>query len=154
MEIRKSSFCLIPDPPPDCIVAGAGVYLKAMELLKIGETAKESGFSIDTIRFYEKKGLLKKPGRSRGGFRLFGSDEIETLRFIRRAQAAGFSLTEIREFLLLLRQPRCAHPGARRLLTEKIEKVRQKIRDLQALEQDLKAKLKDCTAKSGWTHTI
>src|SRR5260370_32966436 len=59
---------------------------------KIGQVAHETGVSIDAIRFYEKQGLLRRSARTGGGFRLFGSDEIQTLRFVRKAQDLGFSL--------------------------------------------------------------
>jgi len=126
--------------------------------LKIGEVAAETGLSIDTIRFYETKGLLMTPDRSPGGFRLFRPEEIETLRFIRTAQEAGFSLDEVHELLLLLRHSRHVRPNVRsRLasrLAEKLEKIRGKISGLQALERDLKVVRKNCTAKSRQTHTI
>ncbi len=63
---------------------------------KIGQVAHETGVSIDAIRFYEKQGLLRRSARTEGGFRLFGSDEIQTLKFVRKAQELGFSLNEIR----------------------------------------------------------
>src|SRR5207248_2435188 len=68
---------------------------------KIGQVAQETGLTIDTIRFYEKQGLLKHSVRTEGGFRLFGSSEIETLKFVRKGQELGFSLGEIRELLIL-----------------------------------------------------
>ena len=68
---------------------------------KIGQVAQKTGLSIDTIRFYEKQGLIGESARTEGGFRLFGSGEIETLKFVRKAQELGFSLSEIRELLIL-----------------------------------------------------
>jgi DNA-binding transcriptional MerR regulator len=112
--------------------------------LKIGELAKQTGLSIDTIRFYEKEGLLRHPLRTEGGFRLFSPDDFDRLLFIRKAQELGFSLNEIQE-LLVLREDRlhaCTH--VRDLLTQKLTAVREKIAELRSLEQTLRAALQKC----------
>jgi DNA-binding transcriptional MerR regulator len=115
-----------------------------MSTAKIGQVAQETGLSIDTIRFYEKQGLLKQSARTEGGFRLFGSGEIETLKFVRRAQELGFSLNEIRELLILRADhvPACSH--VEELLEHKLAGVEQKIEELQKLEHSLKAALRKC----------
>jgi MerR family copper efflux transcriptional regulator len=69
--------------------------------MQIGQIATETGMGIDAIRFYERNGLLAAPARSEGGFRLYSSDDLSTLQFIRSVQTLGFSLNEIREFLSL-----------------------------------------------------
>ncbi len=84
---------------PDCTL-GMGAKM-ASHAARIGQVAQETGISIDTIRFYEKQGLLKRSPRTEGGFRLFGLSDIETLKFVRKAQELGFSLNEIRELLIL-----------------------------------------------------
>ena len=111
---------------------------------KIGQVAHETGLSIDTIRFYEKQGLLKRSPRTEGGFRLFGTGDIETLRFVRKAQELGFSLNEIRELLILRSDhvPACSH--VKELLDQKLVGVEQKIRKLQDLERILKRALQKC----------
>ncbi len=68
-----------------------------MKSLTIGHLAKEAGVNLETVRYYERRGLLPKPPRSASGYRLFPSDAARRLRFIRRAQELGFSLNEIRE---------------------------------------------------------
>jgi DNA-binding transcriptional MerR regulator len=115
-----------------------------MGAAKIGQVAQETGLSIDTIRFYEKQGLLRRPVRTEGGFRLFGRGEIETLRFVRKAQQLGFSLTEIRELLILRADhvPACSH--VEELLEQKLAGVEQKIEQLQKLGQSLQAALRKC----------
>jgi DNA-binding transcriptional MerR regulator len=117
---------------------------KAMSAAKIGQVAQETGLSIDTIRFYEKQGLLKQSARTEGGFRLFGSGEIETLKFVRKAQELGFSLSEIRELLILRADhvPACSH--VEELLKLKLAGVEQKIEELRKLEHSLKAALRKC----------
>src|SRR3989442_10720788 len=80
-------------------------YLKKMSMdmksLTIGRLAKQAGVNVETVRFYERRGLLPKPPRSASGYRLFPAETARRLKFIRRAQELGFSLTEIRELLLL-----------------------------------------------------
>src|SRR5579872_4144579 len=111
---------------------------------KIGQVAHETGLSIDTIRFYEKQGLLKRSPRTEGGFRLFGAGDIETLKFVRKAQELGFSLNQIRELLILQADhvPACSH--VKELLDQKLTAVEQKIRELQNLGRSLKLALRKC----------
>jgi DNA-binding transcriptional MerR regulator len=111
---------------------------------KIGRVAQQTGVTVDTIRFYEKQGLLRRSPRTEGGFRLFGTEDIETLKFVRKAQELGFSLNEIRELLILRadRVPACSH--VKELLDQKLATVRQKIAELQSLERGLKAALRKC----------
>jgi len=73
------------------------------DAVQIGKAAKLAGISVDTIRFYQKLGLIDRAIRSVGGYRLFDGQQIRDLKFVRHAQELGFSLTEIKE-LLALRQ--------------------------------------------------
>src|SRR5260370_12872590 len=111
---------------------------------KIGRVAQETGISIDSIRFYEKQGLLKRSPRTEGGFRLFGISDIETLKFVRKAQELGFCLNEIRELVILRSDhvPACSH--VKELLDQKLTAVEQKIRELQSPERSLKRALQKC----------
>jgi DNA-binding transcriptional MerR regulator len=111
---------------------------------KIGQVANETGLSIDTIRFYEKQGLLKRSPRTEGGFRLFDAGDIETLKFVRKAQELGFSLNQIRELLILRadHMPACSH--VKELLSQKLTAVQQKIAELRRLEMGLKRALRRC----------
>jgi len=112
--------------------------------LKIGEVAKATGLSVDAIRFYERERLLRPPTRTEGGFRLFGADAIQTLRFIRKAQELGFSLSDIRQLLYLQngKGETCSH--VRDLLEQKLAAVRGKISELKRLETKLKVGLRKC----------
>ncbi|MGB7923569.1 MAG: heavy metal-responsive transcriptional regulator [Pyrinomonadaceae bacterium] len=67
--------------------------------LKIGEVSKLSGIGIETLRFYEKSGLLKRPARTGSGYRMYDGDALERLAFIKRAQVLGFSLSEIKQII-------------------------------------------------------
>ncbi|MBI1786515.1 MAG: MerR family DNA-binding protein [Acidobacteria bacterium] len=102
---------------------------------------------MDAIRFYEKSGLLKRPPRTEGGFRLFRLEDVQDLKFIRRAQGLGFSLQEIRELLILRgeRVEACEH--VRELLEQKLASVRGKIEELKKLERSLEGSLRTCNRK-------
>ena len=122
---------------------------------RIGEAAKQTGLSIDTIRFYEKERLLRHSTRTEGGFRLFGPSEIQALKFIRKSQELGFSLSEIRELLILRSEhvPACSH--VKELVERKLTDVEQKIDELRKLERSLKIALRKCVRglkTSGPTH--
>lgn len=72
-----------------------------MDVLRIGQVAKRAAVGVETVRFYERKGLLAKPERSASGYRQYPSDAVPSIRFIKRAQEVGFSLDEIKGLLLL-----------------------------------------------------
>ena len=112
--------------------------------LQIGKVARQTGFSVDAIRFYEKQRLLARPARTEGGFRLFQTKDIQRLEFIRRAQQLGFSLPEIRELMLLHPDEAAACSHVRDLLQAKVRTVREKIRALTALDRQLKKSLREC----------
>ncbi len=112
--------------------------------LQIGDVAQETGLTVDAIRFYEKQRLLPRPARTAGGFRLYSGESVERLHFIHHAQTLGFSLAEIRELLLLRDEKLQACSHVRELLQRKLESVRLKIEQLQALESDLKGALRNC----------
>ena len=100
--------------------------------------------SVDTIRFYQKLGVINSPGRSAGGYRLFDRDQIHALKFVRHAQELGFSLTEIRE-LLALRQKHHACSEVQAMLKSKLTDVREKINNLAGLEIELRGALRNCS---------
>src|SRR5215469_11326736 len=93
--------------------------------LHIGTAAKETGLSIDAIRFYQKSGLLKPPARTTGGYRVFTETEIAQLQFIASAQDLGFSLAEIGELLSLRNENGQACPEVRGLIHRKLQNVRE-----------------------------
>lgn len=112
--------------------------------VQIGRLARETGLSVDTIRFYEREGLLREPPRSEGGFRLYATGDVGHLRFIRRAQELGFSLAEVRELLSIERERGRACTQVRGLIGRKLEAVRGKMDSLKALEASLEAALDEC----------
>lgn len=112
--------------------------------LQIGHIAQRSGLTVDTIRFYEKQGLLSKPPRTAGGFRLYTEGDLDRLNFIVRAQSLGFSLHEIGELLVLRDSGPDACTHVRNLLRERLTDVEAKIKDLRRLERQLKQASKQC----------
>src|SRR3989441_10197334 len=101
------------------------------EAVHIGKAAKLAGVSVDTIRFYQKLGLIKSASRSAGGYRLFVGEQIHELKFVRHAQELGFSLTEVKE-LLALRQKHHACSDVQSMLERKLADVQEKIKGLAA----------------------
>ena len=117
--------------------------------VQIGKLARETGLSVDTIRFYEKEGLLREPPRSPGGFRQYTARDAEHLHFIRCAQELGFSLAEVRELLLIRIENAHACTQVRDFIRLKLASVRQKMNDLKRLEHSLKAALGECEKALG-----
>lgn len=115
--------------------------------IQIGRVSEQTGLSVDAIRFYEKQRLLEHPPRTEGGFRLFNTDDIQRIQFIRRAQQLGFSLPEIRELLVLQRDESetCSH--VRDLLQAKVTTIQNKIQELGLLEEQLTKSLRRCQRK-------
>ena len=108
-----------------------------MESLTIGRLARAVGVNLETVRYYERRGLLPKPPRSGSGYRLFPAEAKGRLRFIRRAQELGFSLGEIRELLSLRVAPTAKSADVRRRAQAKITDIEAKIRSLQSMKKAL-----------------
>jgi DNA-binding transcriptional MerR regulator len=113
------------------------------EAVHIGKAAKVAGVSVDTIRFYQRIGLIKSAGRSAGGYRLFDGEQIRNLTFVRQAQELGFSLIEVKE-LLALRQKHHVCPDVQSMLNHKLKAVREKINSLSRLEKELAKAFRNC----------
>jgi len=119
------------------------ILLDMAEAVHIGKAAKLAGASVDTIRFYQKIGLIKSAGRSAGGYRLFDGEDIHDLTFVRHAQELGFSLTEVKE-LLALRQKHHVCSEVQCMLKRKLVDVREKINSLSRLEAELARAFRNC----------
>src|SRR5919198_2408551 len=92
--------------------------------VRIGEVAERAGVNVETLRYYERRGLLPEPPRSDGGHREYDADAIRFVRTVKEAQSLGFSLAEIEEYVRLTRRdPRSASAGARQRLAGKLEAV-------------------------------
>ncbi len=119
------------------------------ELLKIGQLAKESGATIDTIRFYEDKGLISPASRSDSGYRYYGLDAINTLSFVQNAKELGFSLTEIGEFLEIQISKNGKCSLAQEKINEKLNDIDKKILDLKTIKKALTKISKKCEGANG-----
>jgi MerR family transcriptional regulator, copper efflux regulator len=119
-----------------------------MRSLTIGQMARRAGVGIDTVRFYERQGLLMEPPRRRSGYRDYPAESLDRLCFIRRAKALGFSLREIRELLALHASSAagCAEAAAR--AHEKIAAIEAKIRDLEAVRRGLEELAAACERRT------
>jgi Hg(II)-responsive transcriptional regulator len=115
-------------------------------MMTIGQLAERAGVNIETVRYYERRGLLSEPARTDAGYRDYEPDALARVRFIKRAQGLGFTLHEIEELLAL----RVRHEGAceavGRRTRDKIAVVRQKIRELKAMEHSLTRLAAACEA--------
>jgi DNA-binding transcriptional MerR regulator len=121
--------------------------MNAGKRMQIGHIAKQTGLSVDAIRFYERNKLLAAPTRSEGGFRLYSSDDLAALQFIRSLQTLGFSLNEIREFVSLRTNDLRACSTVRKMLDGKLKDIHAKRIALVKLEDELKAALTKCNSQ-------
>jgi MerR family mercuric resistance operon transcriptional regulator len=115
-----------------------------MNSLTIGHLAREVGVNLETVRYYERRGLLPKPPRSASGYRLFPTDAARRLRFIRRAQELGFSLKEIRELLSLRVSRTTTSRDIRARAEAKIGDIDAKIRSLGSMKKALRKLTSAC----------
>ena len=111
----------------------------------IGALAREAGVGVETVRYYQRRGLLSEPARSHGEVRRYGAEDVRRLKFIRSAQAAGFTLNEIGELLELSASDDRAR--ARQLAQARVAALEQKIAELQEAREAL-AELAETCAKT------
>jgi MerR family copper efflux transcriptional regulator len=105
--------------------------------MTIGRLAERAGVNIDTIRYYERNGLLPAPTRRASGYREYAAGDVERLRFIRRAKELGFTLSEIGELLSLTADRKNDMRGVRRKAEDRLEQVELKIEELQRVRRGL-----------------
>jgi MerR family mercuric resistance operon transcriptional regulator len=105
--------------------------------LTIGALSRRTGVNVETIRFYERVGILSKPPRSAGGHRIYGHDEMMRLGFVRRSRELGFSLDEVRGLLRLVDGGRYTCAEVKAITLDHLADVRRKIADLRRLERTL-----------------
>lgn len=105
--------------------------------MTIGKLAKAAGVGVQTIRFYERKGIIKKPAKELGGFRYYAADEATRVRFVKRAQELGFTLREVKEMLDLQSKRKLTGSEVKAKAQEKMAEIRGKIADLKAMEVSL-----------------
>lgn len=115
-----------------------------MRAISIGQLAKAAGVGVETVRFYERKGLLDAPARKDSGYRQYDDDAVERLRFIRRAQEVGFTLEEIQDLLGLRNDPDARRADVRERAAGKIADINAKVRNLLAMRESLVSLLESC----------
>ncbi len=119
-----------------------------MSIYLIGEVAKQSGLSVETIRYYEKEGLLEKPRRKESGYRQYNHDVIARLSFIQQAKELGFSLKEIGELLSIKSDKNNVCDDVKQLAQQKLVNIESKIKLLQRMKRSLKKLVNVCPSKA------
>lgn len=114
------------------------------KLLQIGEIAKLAGVNIQTLRYYERRDILKPRSKKESGFRLYSKDDVKTIKFIKHAQELGFKLEEIKELINLRVSTSGRSEKARKKASEKLVDVQEKIKMLKNIEKTLKKLVSDC----------
>lgn len=122
--------------------------------MRIGEIAAATGFEVETVRFYEKEGLVPPPARQANGYRAYGRSHLERLSFVRHCRSLDMSLADIRRLLVLMDLPAAECGDVDALVEHQLERVRARLVSLQALERQLAALRARCktprsTAKCG-----
>lgn len=112
---------------------------------RIGDLKTRLGLSADTLRYYEKIGLLPKVGRSTSGIRFYSDKDISRLQFIQRAQAMDFSLAEIAQLLEMRESPQHARPKVRELTRHKLAQISARLGELKTLRNELQLLLNLCS---------
>ncbi len=115
--------------------------------MTIGKVAKLAGVGVETIRFYEREGLLNKPKRRQSGYRVFTSEVVARIRFIKKAKQLGFSLREIRELLSLRVDSRATASDLKTRVDGKITQIDARLLDLKRMKAGLVRLSKACTGK-------
>ena len=105
-------------------------------MMRIGEVAAQAGVNIQTLRYYERRGLLPEPERGSSGYRAYDSDTVGLVRFIKRAQELGFTLREIEDLIELRQSPRRG-AEVRAVAAAKVDDIDRRIRQLKAMRKAL-----------------
>ncbi len=117
---------------------------KTTQFLTIGKLAERTGISTDTLRYYEKMGLIKAASRSEAGYRIYGEEAERILQFIKGAKTLNFTLEEIRQLLTLNRSDKATCAEVLKHTTGKISEAEQKIRELKEVKKALIALTESC----------
>ncbi|MFO0802662.1 MAG: MerR family transcriptional regulator [Gemmataceae bacterium] len=115
-----------------------------MSRLTIGQLAKRTGVGVETIRFYERQGLIPEPERLASGYRHYPPEAIGRVRFIRQAQHLGFSLKEVLELLSLQDDPNAGRAEVRNKVVAKLGDIKRRIQELETIQSDLSRMIGAC----------
>lgn len=117
------------------------------EQFPIGTLARQAGVNVETIRFYQRKGLLAEPERPYGGIRLYGADDVARVKFVKSAQRLGFNLDEVAQLLRLDDGTHCREAAG--LAAARLADVRSRLLDLQRMESALSQLVAACNRQRG-----
>ena len=120
--------------------------------MKIGELARAAGVALDTVRYYERQGLLPLPARTASGYRQYGHDDAARLRFVRRAKSLGFTLEEIRELLGLSARREADMAGMKAAAMQKLADIDDKLAELQRMRAGLDSLIASCPGHGALEH--
>ena len=123
-----------------------------VNLMNIGNVAKRTGVSVETIRFYERKGLVEAPPRKDSGYRQFADSDIKRLLFIQQAKTLGFSLMEIKELLSIKDDPDTSSREVKSMALTKLNSIEEKIKMLQRMKLTLKSLVDSCPGEGPKRH--
>ena len=112
-------------------------------LLKIGEVSRQTGVGIETLRFYERSGLLDKPARTYSGYRIYSSDVLDRISFIKRAQVLGFSLDEIKKVIDDARRGHSPCDEVREIVRKRLEELDQRMQEMALYRKELAETLEE-----------
>lgn len=115
-----------------------------MHTVTIGKVAREAGLGVETVRFYEREGLLEQPARRPSGYREYAPDAVARLRFIKQAQRLGFTLREIKELLSLKLDPDATRAQVREQAVAKMEDIDRRIEELKRMKKALVPLIEAC----------
>ena len=118
-----------------------------MTLISIGQVAKQTGVTVEAVRFYEKQGLIAAPQRTDAGYRQYPLDAVKRVQFIQRAKEAGFTLKDIGELLALCQKPGTSCADIKLRATQKIAEVDHKIHDLNRIRDSLGRMVLKCSGR-------
>ena len=116
------------------------------ETLRTGEVAARAGVNIQTLRYYERRGLIPEPERRASGYREYPPDAVRVIRFIKRAQELGFTLTEVEELLRIRGDQTASCVEVRASAKAKIDDIEQKVRSLRSMKRALGILVGSCTS--------
>lgn len=115
--------------------------------MRTGEIAAAAGVNIQTLRYYERRSLLREPPRTPGGHREYPQETVGLVRFIKRAQELGFSLEQVGELLELRNAPAGNRARARRVAESNLRSIREKVRRLSAMKRALEVLVETCACR-------
>ena len=119
-----------------------------MNQITIGQLARKAGVKVETVRYYERRNLISEPPRSESGYRQYSNEDVQRIRFIKRAQGLGFTLHEIEELLALRVDPDTTCADVKVEAEAKIEDIRAKIRALQKMKSVLAELTASCDSRA------